>query len=83
MQEIEEAAVTFAQDFQLTDAIPLDQAVLAGLIHDQFGYELDTSRLETHETLSNYRSVFIEGRRPKVADQRRPLSQSDEVSAGP
>jgi transcriptional regulator with XRE-family HTH domain len=65
-QSLEDAATKFAEKYDLEMKLPLDQTVLKNLIQDQFGYELDTTRLATHETLSNYRSVFIGGTQPKL-----------------
>ncbi len=65
-QELEDAAVEFAQKYQLKDQFPIKLELLQEIISQGFGYELDDTKLVTHDLLSGYRSVFIAGTRPKL-----------------
>lgn len=65
-EDLEDAAVNFAQDYDLADALPLNLVDLKTIIQDRFGYQLDEMRLAMHDKLSSYRSVFIGGAKPKL-----------------
>lgn len=64
-QEIEDKAVEFAEQYNLA-GMPLPLAMLEQIIRDEFGYGVDEMELANHEVLSNYRSVFIDGTKPKL-----------------
>lgn len=65
-QDLEDAAAEFAEKYKLHTDLPIDFEALRGLITDTFGYELDETVLAQDEALSVYRSVFVEGARPKL-----------------
>ncbi|MBI1882337.1 MAG: ImmA/IrrE family metallo-endopeptidase [Chloroflexi bacterium] len=65
-QDLEDAAAEFAQQYRLNAELPLSLASLQELICHTFGYQLDDMLLAEHQALSSYRSVFIEGTRPKL-----------------
>ena len=65
-QELEDAATEFAAHYQLNHELPLPLTSLQALICDTFGYQLDDTLLAEQQALSSYRSVFIEGAKPKL-----------------
>ncbi|HXW01510.1 MAG TPA: XRE family transcriptional regulator [Anaerolineae bacterium] len=65
-QELEDAASEFARQFQLGADLPLSLASLQEIISHTFGYQLDEALLAEQGALSGYRSVFIEGAKPKL-----------------
>jgi len=65
-QEIEDKAVEFLEQHDLTAALPLPLTALEEIIREQFGYEVNSENLDEHEILAHYRSVFINGATPKL-----------------
>ena len=65
-ETLEEEAQKFMQQHQLETEFPLTPLTLQNIISQEFGYELDTAQLATHPALSSYRSVYIEGKKPKL-----------------
>ncbi|MBE7556393.1 MAG: ImmA/IrrE family metallo-endopeptidase [Anaerolineales bacterium] len=65
-QDLEEAAADFAEQYRLNVELPLSLASLQEIISQTFRYQLDETRLGEHPALAGYRSVFIEGTRPKL-----------------
>ncbi len=65
-QELEDAAHDFAHQHQLHSQLPLSLTTLQEIICGSFGYQLDEAELARRQALSGYRSVFIEGARPKL-----------------
>ncbi|MCG3210547.1 MAG: hypothetical protein FOGNACKC_04178 [Anaerolineae bacterium] len=65
-QELEDAAVQFGRRYQLNADTPPDESRLEAIIRQDFGYQLDASRLVSNQALAHYRSVFIGGRTPKL-----------------
>lgn len=65
-QDLEEAATDFAGQYRLNLQAPLSLVSLQEIITDTFKYQLDDMRLVEHSALSTYRSVFVEGARPKL-----------------
>ncbi len=65
-QDIEDKAVEFIRHYALDQDLPVSLAALEAIIGDKFGYQVDDTELARHETLSNYRSVFIDGTKPKL-----------------
>ena len=65
-QEIEDKAVEFLKKYDLEGQLPLPLDALDEIIRQQFGYEIDNRGLTGHDLLSTYRSVFIDGAKPKL-----------------
>lgn len=65
-QDIEDAVDRFAREFNLDLTPPLPQQLLEEIICQKFGYELNTTELVNQPLLSTYRSVYINGRKPKL-----------------
>jgi hypothetical protein len=65
-QDLEDAAVEFSQEYNLVDALPLKLDDLKAIIQEQFGYQIDEEELAAHDKLSSYRSVFLNGGKPKL-----------------
>jgi hypothetical protein len=65
-QELEDAAAEFTRQYLAEAELPLKLETLRNLITRQFGYRLDDTRLTEPGVLSVYRSVFIEGAKPKL-----------------
>jgi transcriptional regulator with XRE-family HTH domain len=65
-QDLEDAAVEFAERYRLNVELPLSLTSLQELICHTFGYQLDDMLLAGQQALASYRSVFIEGTRPKL-----------------
>lgn len=64
-QELEDAAAEFARHYSL-EAIPVRYTTLEQLIRQKFGYQLDDTRLVKDLALSAYRSVFVNGSKPRL-----------------
>ncbi len=60
-QELEDAAATFAEEYDLGGALPVSLESLEQITQEKFGYELDWERLAADERLATYRSVLVEG----------------------
>lgn len=65
-QELEDAAQDFVRQYKLHTELPLNLTALRQIICAQFGYDLDEAELARHPALAGYRSVFIEGTKPKL-----------------
>ncbi|RMF04468.1 MAG: helix-turn-helix domain-containing protein, partial [Chloroflexi bacterium] len=65
-QEIEDAAVDFIRKFELEDSLPPEKSRLEEIIQQDFRYQIDCDRLAGHPSLAHYRSVYINGRKPKL-----------------
>lgn len=63
--ELEEAAATFAAAEGL-ERVPVTREALTTLLVERFGYVLDETRLAQEEALRGYRSLLIDGSRPKL-----------------
>ena len=64
--DLEAAAAEFAAGQGLDGTIPMPFSDLQRLITQAFGYELDYERLAADERLASYRSVLVEGSRPRL-----------------
>jgi len=64
--EVESAAAAFAQEHDLIGETPLRLESVEEIIQTKYGYELDNDMLAQEPTLSNYRSVFVKGKQPKL-----------------
>lgn len=60
-QELEDAAASFIEEYDLERELPTSLASLERIIRDAFGYGLDRERLAADERLASYRSVLVEG----------------------
>jgi hypothetical protein len=65
-QELEDAATDFTKEYHLDVELPLSLPLLQEIICHKFGYQLDNTVLAEQKALSGYRSVFVEGARPKL-----------------
>ncbi len=65
-QDLEDAAVKFVQTFGLEANSSPRLAQLQQIIQQNFGYQLDTTRLAAGSPLAHYRSVFVGGRAPRL-----------------
>lgn len=66
-QDLEDAAGQFVKSYKLDNlALPLKQNRLEQVICQKFGYTLNTTKLAEHALLSTYRSVTIDGKKPKL-----------------
>ncbi len=65
-QEIEDKAIEFLEQHGLSEALPLPLDALEEIIREQFRYEVNNENLDTHEILAHYRSIFIDGAKPKL-----------------
>lgn len=67
-QEFEDAAIAFTgeigQKYGLTGQIPVSREVLETILRRQYKYEIDITTIAADVRLQNYRSVFVEGKRP-------------------
>lgn len=64
--DIEEAAAAFARGTALGAEIPIQRHTLEELLTSRFGYRLDVGTLADHTELSGYRSVYFDGRKPRL-----------------
>lgn len=65
-QELEDAASEFAGTYDLDAGLPIDLETLEQIIGNEFNYELDEAHLVNDKSLSVYRSVFVEGAKPRL-----------------
>jgi transcriptional regulator with XRE-family HTH domain len=65
-QDLEDAAVEFAAHHKLDREIQVDLSDLFEVLQTEYGYQIDETRLANHESLSIYRSIFFEGKPPKL-----------------
>lgn len=65
-EDIEDAAAALIEEQGWKDRWWLDEAELAKLLEDEHGFEVDDSTLSAVDDLTNLRSVFIDGPRPKL-----------------
>lgn len=65
-QELEDAAAKFVKKYRLEKKLPVQLADLEHIICNEFGYQLDETRLVNHNILSGYRSVFVGGVKPTL-----------------
>ncbi|MCB0194779.1 MAG: ImmA/IrrE family metallo-endopeptidase [Anaerolineae bacterium] len=66
-QDLEDMASKFAKKYKLDDTdLPLSQQQLEDIMCNKFGYTLNTTDLVEHPLLSTYRSVYIDGKKPKL-----------------
>ncbi len=65
-QDLEDAAAKFAKKHDLDREFPIKLETLQEIISKDYGYTLDSTKLNKQEILSGYRSVFIEGTHPKL-----------------
>jgi Zn-dependent peptidase ImmA (M78 family) len=65
-QEIEDATVDFSQKYKLGSTLPVDFSKLRAIIETGFGYQLDETHLASDEALAYYRSIFLDGRPPRL-----------------
>ena len=64
--DIEAAVESFSEQYGLGEMVPVPLAQLKRLTTEEFGIELDEGHLATDVRLKGYRSVFMQGRRPKM-----------------
>lgn len=77
--DLEEAAIRFTAEFGAdydlhTDA-PQNLNVLAAILRDVYGYTIDDATIAQSDELAGYRSVFIEGKSPKLFINNRLYSR--------
>ncbi len=65
-EALEDAAVEFAVEHRLSDQRPIGLDRLQEILSDRYGYELDWEMLADHPELGRYRSVYVEGKRPRL-----------------
>lgn len=65
-QDLEDAASDFCRQYALEDALPPEKSRLEEIIHQDFGYQIDNRHLSGQPLLSDYRSVYINGRKPTL-----------------
>jgi transcriptional regulator with XRE-family HTH domain len=69
-QELEDAAQTFVEkfgmQFGLGDDPPAGQQALKLILESKYGYEIDLETIQTRPALIKYRSVFFEGKKPRL-----------------
>lgn len=63
--ELEAAASELRTSLAL-DGRPVTRKALDQALRERFGYEIDYETLATHPELGGFRSIFAEGRRPKL-----------------
>ena len=64
--DLEDAAKEFATQHNLDQALPVNLPDLLEILQRSFGYRIDETRLENNQTLSIYRSVYMEGKQPTL-----------------
>jgi transcriptional regulator with XRE-family HTH domain/Zn-dependent peptidase ImmA (M78 family) len=72
--ELEEIAEGFAKAHGLQGDTPVTLDAMIDLLQGEFNYELQNSVLADSEVLAGYRSVFVDGRQPRlfINNQLRP-----------
>ena len=69
-QDLEDAAQTFSEQFGpkygLANDPPASRETLQAILHDKYGYEIDLEAIEQQPALAKYRSVFFEGKTPRL-----------------
>ncbi len=69
-QDLEDAAQAFnekfGQKYGLNSDLPASQDVLEAILHNEYGYEIDLETIDQQPALSKYRSVFFEGKTPRL-----------------
>ncbi|WP_420629050.1 helix-turn-helix domain-containing protein [Candidatus Leptofilum sp.] len=69
-QDLEDAAQAFIKEhgtqLGLTDEPPVSQEALKTILEETYGYELDLQAMDTQPALKKYRSVFFEGKKPRL-----------------
>lgn len=68
--EWEETVARFAQEHGLDRQLPVPLSHLQSLITQKFNYTLDDSTLAQNQPLSGYRSVYLDGVRPRLLINR-------------
>ncbi len=68
--DVEDAAIRFTQEFGQKYALngeqPVQLSTLETVLQEVYGYEIDDSTITATESLYNYRSIFSQGKRPKL-----------------
>jgi XRE family transcriptional regulator, fatty acid utilization regulator len=64
--DLEEAAAAYRSACGLTNVDRIDSGLLRHVLENDFGYEIDEHALPSHPDLSEFRSVFVPGRRPRL-----------------
>jgi hypothetical protein len=65
-EEIEDAASAFMAEHRWKPEPPLSSERLKSVLIEKYGYELDESTLNDYPELKNFRSIWIDGKRPKL-----------------
>jgi hypothetical protein len=65
-EEIEQAAAAFMAEQRWKPEPPLSSDRLKSVLIDKFGYELDETTLNNYPELKGFRSIWIDGKRPKL-----------------
>lgn len=68
--ELEEAAIAFTAEFGVKYNLdlqePLELSTLEAILREEYGYEIDTDVIARSAELRHYRSVCIQGKRPRL-----------------
>lgn len=65
-EEIEEEADEFIRQHKLQNQRPLSLESVEKIAQEEYGFELDDTLLKNSNGLRGYRTVFIQGRKPKL-----------------
>jgi transcriptional regulator with XRE-family HTH domain len=69
-QDLEDAAQAFIEKFGeqvgLSVDPPADRKALEAILQDKYGYEIDLDTIQNRPALTKYRSVFFEGKPPRL-----------------
>ncbi len=64
--DLEDAAIEFTAHHNLDQELPVNLSDLLEILQRTFDYRIDETRLRDHQSLSIYRSVFVEGKQPTL-----------------
>lgn len=69
-QDLEDAAQTFVAEmgteFELASEPPASRQALEAIVKDKYNYQLDLETIQERPSLTKYRSVFFEGKKPRL-----------------